>query len=29
LLPWSYIRPRIYFPLNGSVEYIYLNFIYF
>jgi hypothetical protein len=24
-----YIRPRIYFPLNGSVEYIYLNFIYF
>ena len=24
-----YIRPRIYFPLNGSVGYIYLNFIYF
>jgi hypothetical protein len=24
-----YIRPGIYFPLSGSVEYIYLNFIYF
>ena len=24
-----YIRPSIYFSLNGSVGYIYLNFIYF